>query len=303
MKKIGLLFAILFLSYGCATGAGYYQPVPDGKYDNHVYLVDTEKMSLEAVKNSVGIVITKTVFEIVKNKKESFTQMLKEFGIVTTSFKDGVEKEMEGGGIVLFGRYFLTAEHVVSHSPLTVNFPFGTVYLPYEKSKEDRYLRLKNGEIAVDVKMKALYVDHKNDIALFEFPAGIGVRSFPYALGNSDNLRVGNFTYVVGFPGGLLVNVREGIVSALSAPEEAASIGTVAKNAFMVSNGLNQGASGPPILAIRDGEYELVGLVQGTILENQRLGWAIRINAIRDLLLKDPKVPEDFKKFFKKGRE
>ena len=127
MKKIGLLFAILFLAYGCATGVGYYQPVPDGKYDNHVYLVDTEKMSLEAVKDSVGVVITKTVFEIVKNKKESFTQMLKTFGLPEAVLQEKVEKELEGGGVVLCGRYFLTAGHILKHSPLTCHFAFRTV--------------------------------------------------------------------------------------------------------------------------------------------------------------------------------
>ena len=172
------------------------------------------------------------------------------------------------------------------------------MYLPYEKS-EKYYLRLKNNEIAVDVKMKAIYMDHKNDIALFELPKDVAVSSFPYPFGNSDDLRLGNFTYVVGFPRGLIVNAREGIVSALSAPEEVASIEAVAKNAFMISNGLNPGDSGTPVLAIRDGEYEFVGLAQGTIFGNQRLSWPIRINAIRDLLLKDPKVPEDFKKFLK----
>ena len=298
MKRLTVLSALLFLLAGCATGAGYYQPVPDGRYDDHVYLVNPEKMSLGAVKDSIGVVITKAVFKIVKDKKESFEQMLKMFGLPEIVLQEKIEKELEGGGVVLYGRYFLTAKHVVNNLPLAARLPVGIVYLPYEKS-EEYYLRLKNGEIAVDVKMKALYVDHKNDIALFELPAGIGVSSFPYALGNSDDLKIGNFTYIVGFPRGLIVNAREGIVSALSAPEEVASIEAVAKNAFMISNGLNPGDSGTPVLAIRDGEYELVGLVQGSVLENQRLGWAIRINVIRDLLLKDPKVPEEFKKFLK----
>src|SRR3989338_6235565 len=113
MKKIGLLFAVLFLSYGCATGAGYYQPVPDGRYDDHVYLVNPEKISLGAVKDSIGVVITKAVFKIVKDKKESFEQMLKMFGLPEIVLQEKIEKELEGGGIALYGRYFLTAGHVV----------------------------------------------------------------------------------------------------------------------------------------------------------------------------------------------
>lgn len=303
MKKLAPLFVVLFLSFGCNIVGGYYQPVPDGKYDNHVYLVDPEKMSLEAVNDSIGIVITKTVFTIKNDERKSFTELLEKFGIPPSAYagtlQDRVEVETIGGGVLLFGRYFLTVEHVVIHPPLTANFPFGTAYLPYEKSAENHYLRLKNGEIAADVKIQSLYTDRKNDIALFELPAGTGTRSFPYTLGNSDDLLVGNFTYLVGFPRGLIVNVREGIVSSRFAPEKIAEAGFAAKNAFMVSNGLNFGDSGTPLLAIRDGKYELVGLAQGTITGNQRLGWAIRINVIRDLLLKAPKVPDEFKKFVK----
>src|SRR3989344_2033956 len=137
------------------------------------------------------------------------------FGLPEIVLQEKIEKELEGGGIVLYGRYFLTAGDVVDKLPLAAKLPVGIVYLPYEKS-EKYYLRLKNNEIAVDVKMKAIYMDHKNDIALFELPKDVAVSSFPYPFGNSDDLRLGNFTYVVGFPRGLIVNARGGIVSAAS---------------------------------------------------------------------------------------
>ncbi|MBI2175419.1 MAG: hypothetical protein HYU35_01665 [Parcubacteria group bacterium] len=74
------------------------------------------------------------------------------------------------------------------------------------------------------------------------------------------------------------INVREGIVSSLKVPEIVSAADVVTANAFMVSNGLNPGDSGAPVLGIRDGVYELVGLSQGTFVAYQRMGWVIRIN-------------------------
>jgi len=52
------------------------------------------------------------------------------------------------------------------------------------------------------------------------------------------------------------------------------------ENAFMISNGVNPGDSGTPVIAIRDGQYELVGLSQGIFTNAQNLSWAIKINPI-----------------------
>ncbi|HJM42995.1 MAG TPA: hypothetical protein QF870_06700, partial [Nitrospinota bacterium] len=75
-------------------------------------------------------------------------------------------------------------------------------------------------------------------------------------------------------------NVRESIVSSLNAPRVITKVDPIAANAFMVSNGLNPGDSGTPVIAIRDGSYELVELSQGSFIRSQRLGWVIRINTV-----------------------
>jgi hypothetical protein len=48
---------------------------------------------------------------------------------------------------------------------------------------------------------------------------------------------------------------------------------------FTISNGVLPGDSGAPVLALRNGVPELVGIVQGTI-GTTRVGWAIKINSI-----------------------
>jgi S1-C subfamily serine protease len=64
------------------------------------------------------------------------------------------------------------------------------------------------------------------------------------------------------------------------APEAIAAILPRYENAFMISNGVNPGDSGTPVIAIRDGQYELVGLSQGIFTNAQNLSWAIKINPI-----------------------
>jgi len=256
-----LLLGTLLLS-GCAAAASAparFIPSPDGRYDNHTYLVDPSRMDMARVAGSIVTLVTRTTF--------------------AGPGGEIIEKSIEGSGVVL-GRFVLTAEHTVAQHTLEIPSPFGSVELPVLKKNEETFLRWRS----VDHPMRVLHKNQADDIALFELPAGVQPPSFPHPLGNSDDLQVGNFIYVVGNPMNLGVNVREGIVSALRAPREISRIGAKGENAFMVSNGLLPGDSGTPVIGIRDGQFELVGISQGTILQNNRLGWVIRINVIRDSL-------------------
>ena len=150
--------------------------------------------------------------------------------------------------------------------------------VPARKKKQETYI-VVNGEEHL---LRALVRDRNADIALFRLPDELQLPSFPYNIGNSDDLKIGNFIYVVGNPLNMGFNVREGIVSNLRAPEVIHTTNALPDNTFMVSNGLNPGDSGTPAIAIRDGAFELVGLTQGTFLRGQRLGWILRINAIMD---------------------
>ena len=244
-------------------------PRPDGRYDNHAFLIDSSRMSLSQVVSSIVVLATRTDFELPDGTRLS--------------------KELVGSGVVVGGRYILTVDHAASQSGIQIPTPFGIMKPPVIKLTENTFLRLGGS----DHLLKAVYRDQPNDIALFELPEGVRPPSFPYALGNSDDLRVGNYIYVVGNPMNLGVNVREGIVSALHAPKEISHVDAKGENAFMVSNGLVPGDSGTPVIAIRDGRYELVGLSQGTFVGNTRLGWVIRINAIRFLLEGAHAVPKE----------
>ena len=267
--RAAILFALLLA--GCASNA--VQPTvgalqEDGRYDNNSYLVDFSKMKLSRIASSVVELITRTTFLIPDGTR--------------------MQHELKGSGVVV-GRFILTVEHVVTLHELKIQTPTGVLEPPGKKVEEVTYLRWGGGVHD----LKVMYRNKDDDIALFELPLGVSPPSYPYEVGDSDDLRMGNYVYVVGNPMNLGINVREGIVSALIAPDQISHIDAKGENAFMVSNGLVSGDSGTPVIAIRDGRFELVGLSQGTFIGNTRLGWVIRINAIRGLLSAANATPDE----------
>tara|TARA_Y100000294_G_scaffold175129_1_gene194582 strand:- start:425 stop:1348 length:924 start_codon:yes stop_codon:yes gene_type:complete len=244
-------------------------PRPDGRYDNHAYLVDSSRMELSRVVSSIVTLTTRTTFTL----------------------PDGTpfEKKLVGSGVVVGGRFVLTVEHTTGQHEIEIETPLGPMKLQVEKMGEKTSLRHTGREHP----LQALVRNREDDIALFEIPPGVRPPSFPYSMGDSDDLRVGNYIYVVGNPMNMGVNIRKGIVSALRAPREVSRVDAKNENAFMVSNGLSPGDSGTPVIAIRDGRFEMVGLSQGTFMGTGRLGWVIRINAVRQLLKKARALPEE----------
>ncbi len=228
----------------------------DGGYDYNTFLVDGKKVNLDRILRSMFIL--KSIAEFEMNNGQ----------VVRTA--------SQATGVVLFDRYVLTVDHAVSNYTLELKSTQGKSPISVRRTKQETFIFV-NGE---PHRLHGLLRGRHTDVALFRLPDGLELPSFPYEIGNSDELHIGNFIYVVGNPMNMGFNVREGIVSTVRAPERLNVINAVPANAFMVSNGLNPGDSGTPAIAIRDGQFELVGLTQGTFLTGQRLGWVIRINSI-----------------------
>ncbi len=265
MKKflLPLLIPLLFSACAPATQNGtnpVLSPMLDGMYDNNPILVNQRLMRIQRIIDSVYFLHTDTEFKL-------------EDGEVITA-------ELDGAGVFILDRYILTVSHAVSQDTLQVEMltPMGIqrIDVPAEKLSEQTYLNLNGSRISLEQVVKG----KEDDIAIFKVPDGLQLNSFPYEIGNSDELQVGDFIYVVGNPMNYGINVREGIVSSMIAPEAIAAILPRFENAFMISNGVNPGDSGTPVIAIRDGKYELVGLSQGIFTNTQNLSWAIKINPI-----------------------
>ena len=206
--------------------------------------------------------------------------------------RDDAEREHPAEG---FGR-----RHGFNPAPV-----FDEPWISYVSWPSTRYVK-KSEKVVVwaegvaEKPLTILYLDFAKDIAVYELPADIVLDSFPYAMGNSDDLRLGNFTYLVGYPSGRSSNVREGIVGRLSFTDDlSGALNKDPRSYFVMTNGIVSGDSGGAAVAIRDGAYELVGLSAVAYLSREKLGAAIRVNVIRNAIVHDCRAcPADLKKVF-----
>ena len=125
-------------------------------------------------------------------------------------------------------------------------------------------------------------VDPETDVALMKITSAPSKTRFPtLALGNSDQVRVGQQVLAVGNPLGLNHTVTSGIVSALGRKNLAPSGKDIAADFIQTDASINPGNSGGPLLGL-DGA--VIGINTAINRQGQGIGFAIPINIVRSLL-------------------
>jgi serine protease Do len=120
---------------------------------------------------------------------------------------------------------------------------------------------------------KVIGRDPKTDLALIKI-AGDDLQ--PLKLGNSDDLKVGNWVVAVGSPFGLEQTVTAGIVSA-----KGRVIGSGPYDNFIQTDAsINPGNSGGPLINLQG---EVVGINTAIIASGQGIGFAIPINMAKEI--------------------
>jgi serine protease Do len=117
--------------------------------------------------------------------------------------------------------------------------------------------------------------DPQTDVAVLKIDAN---ESFPVSsMGNSDDLKVGDWVVAIGNPFGLDHTVTAGIVSA-----KGRVIGAGPYDNFIQTDAsINPGNSGGPLLNMRG---EVIGLNTAIIAQGQGIGFAIPVNTIKPLI-------------------
>ncbi|RPI16781.1 MAG: tetratricopeptide repeat protein [Ignavibacteriae bacterium] len=111
------------------------------------------------------------------------------------------------------------------------------------------------------------------------------------AVGNSENVKVGEKIYAIGSPMGYENTISEGIVSGIRSFDEDTYI--------QISASISQGSSGGAII---NSKGELVGISTFQVKEGQNLNFAIPINeifSVRNEYLNNPQLKESNDYFFK----
>ncbi len=133
--------------------------------------------------------------------------------------------------------------------------------------------------IGFDKEMEAIVVgsDYDLDLAMLKIDAG---DSLPFlTLGNSDQIRVGNWVIAIGNPYGLDHTVTTGVISAKGRPISVED--RQYENLLQTDASINPGNSGGPLLNLNG---EVVGINTAISSEAQGIGFAIPTSTVQQVL-------------------
>jgi len=169
------------------------------------------------------------------------------------------QREQEGlgsGFIISADGYVLTNEHVVD----------GADEITVTVTGFDQ-----------DLPARVVGADYDLDLALLKLDAGKDLPFLP--MGNSDQIRVGNWVIAIGNPYGLDHTVTTGVISAKGRP--IAVNDRQYENLLQTDASINPGNSGGPLLNLRG---EVVGINTAINAEAQGIGFAIPTSTVARVL-------------------
>ncbi len=162
------------------------------------------------------------------------------------------QKGVGSGFIISRDGYILTNNHVVDNA-------------------DEIKVSLADGK---EYKGKVVGRDPKTDLAVVKIEGASDLHALK--LGNSDDLKVGNWVVAVGSPFGLEQTVTAGIVSA-----KGRVLGSGPYDNFIQTDAsINPGNSGGPLINMNG---EVVGINTAIIANGQGIGFAIPINTAKDI--------------------
>lgn len=234
----------------------------DGKYDNHAAFVDESKFSINKIIDSVETVQSRVLLKV------TYEALNGNSGLSWVNFGglgSGVVIKKEGGFA-----YILTNHHVIDGIVslgalnLKVNIEKS---IKIERESSEIYIQKSNSRYSLE----EVISNEDLDIALLKVKDSDDFKAFPYRTGNSDDMESADFVYIIGSPLGIKDYVLDGNVSKLYIEKKLNNPWQhqIIKDdkSFMIDCEIQPGCSGAPVIAIRDGEYELVGIVNSVYMK------------------------------------
>ncbi|MEA3369581.1 MAG: DegQ family serine endoprotease [Candidatus Ratteibacteria bacterium] len=188
-------------------------------------------------------------------KGSPFEDFFKDFFEFPRQPERGWKQKSLGSGIIIDkDGYILTNNHVVA------------------RAEEIKVVLVKNEEYDA----KIIGRDPKTDLAVIKIESN---KALPVAaLGDSDNLRVGQWAIAIGNPFGLNRTVTVGVISATGRAE--LGIATY-ENYIQTDASINRGNSGGPLLNIHG---EVIGVNTAIVGGATGIGFAIPVNMAKEIL-------------------
>ena len=254
----GLTLILFFVVLsGCSP---FISNVSLRQYDNSPIHIDPKKKELELIASNVFRIQTSLKFKL-----GELIPTVSAIGLATS----------------LDAYHLLTARHVVKIKSFQMITPLGPIEFQIpddQKLEEETYIILNDGS---RIKLQIVYSDEEKDFALLR--AEKKIDHFPFTIGNSDDLKIGNFVFLFGnFQTGL--NIRTGYITQLNFVRYGArgEISTINENLFGISAVTVEGDSGGPIFLLRNGRFELGGIATFLVPQARGVGFGVKINPIID---------------------
>lgn len=275
VSRLPLLFSILILLIGVAVSSGLLglnwgklnlttSPLPQNQ--ETIKVVNEESVVVDVVDKvspsvvTIGISKTQNVGQIFQ------IDPMDPFSIFRQAPRQQQEQKIEqdiGTGFIISADGMIaTNKHVVSDT-------------------QAKYRVITKDDKTYDV--HKVYRDPVNDLAILKIEAS-GLK--PVAMGNSSNLKVGQFVIAIGTALGEFRNtVTTGVISGLGRGISAGSPfeGYVERldNVIQTDAAINPGNSGGPLL---NSGGQVIGVNAAVAQSGQNIGFAIPINVIKDSL-------------------
>jgi len=226
-------------------------------------VVKEESVVIDVVEKVGPSVVTVSI-----EKEESVSPLSVEFGPFGFSLPQAeqepqkIEENIGTGFILTQDGLIVTNKHVVSNTEATYKII----------DKDDKVYEVKK-----------IYRDPTNDLAILQIEA-VGLK--PVELGDSDELKVGQFVIAIGTAlGEFKETVTTGVISGLGRGITAGSPleGYVERldNVIQTDAAINPGNSGGPLL---NSSGQVVGTSVAVAANGQNIGFAIPINIIKEAI-------------------
>ncbi len=251
-----------------------YPTLSDGRYDSEFPYRNSSKQ-LEEIANSVKML------NYIAYYKAYYFNENQNINIDDLNSKKIIDKAQD---IVYFNETVSGTATIIFYDGIKVglltcahigSYP-DTLYNYFESFSEKSPRIVKNmaikvrehyfvNEIPGEIDFEVIATDKKRDLAILSKKATNDpfqrIKPFKYPIGESSNLELGSFVYIIGYPMGHKMITR-GIVSNRRDNES---------DSFLIDALFNRGFSGGIILAILDGvpNFELVGMAKSVSAKNQ----------------------------------
>ncbi len=262
-----LLTAFLFIGFGLGmNSAGYFSgagKISDTKQPDNNGTQTPAPIADITEGNSISGIVDRTGGAVVAIETESRTQnpwsgsddqFWRYFG--RTPDRGQTVQGLGSGFLISADGYILTNNHVIAGA---------------------NSIRVQLLGIEEPLTAKVIGADASLDLAVLKIEAA---HELPViALGDSDNISVGDWVVAIGNPYGLDHTVTMGVISAKERPLTIDN--QQFKNLLQTDASINPGNSGGPLLNLKG---EVIGINTAITSQGQGLGFAIPINTVREVL-------------------